>query len=146
LATPIKKTRSHGTIAKRVGLAKKAEIGQGLTVLCSRVGRQRPACNSLDHLVGAADKRQRNREAERLRGPEIDDHLDFRRLLDRHVSWLGAPENAPGVDAPEAIQVRNAASVADQSAGLDERAKLVDRGHRVAEREHRELFAPAVEE
>src|SRR5262249_47029333 len=43
-------------------------------------------------------------------------------------------------------QVRNAASVADQSAGLDERAKLVDRGHRVAEREHRELFAPAVEE
>src|SRR5262249_38538557 len=125
LATPIKKTRSHGTIAKRVGLAKKAEIGQGLTVLCSRVGRQRPACNSLDHLVGAADKRQRNREAERLRGPEIDDHLDFRRLLDRHVGWLVAPENAPGVDAPEAIQVRNAASVADQSAGLDERAKLV---------------------
>src|SRR5262245_36072691 len=38
---------------------------------------------SFDHLVGAADKRQRNREAERLRGPEIDDHLDFRRLLDR---------------------------------------------------------------
>jgi hypothetical protein len=32
LAPPIKKTRSHRTIAKRVGLAQKAEAGQGLTV------------------------------------------------------------------------------------------------------------------
>src|SRR5262249_10068444 len=37
-------------------------------------------------------------------------------------------------------------SVAHQSAGRGKRAKLIDRRHRVAEREHRQLFAPAVEE
>ena len=58
---------------------------------------------------------------------------------------LSPPENAPGVDAPEAIQVCNSASVAHQSACRGKRAKLIDRGHRVADREHRELFAPAVE-
>ena len=36
-----------------------------------------------DHLVGAAEQRQRNGEAERLGGPEIDGHLDFRDLLHR---------------------------------------------------------------
>ena len=37
----------------------------------------------LDHLVGAAEQRQRNGEAEGLGGPEIDGHLDFRDLLHR---------------------------------------------------------------
>src|SRR3954453_22390497 len=39
--------------------------------------------HSFDHLVGAAEQRQRNGEAERLGGPEIDGHLDFRDLLHR---------------------------------------------------------------
>src|SRR5262249_24661644 len=45
-----------------------------------------------------------------------------------------------------AIQVCNSASVAHQSACRGKRAKLIDGGHRVAEREHRQLFHPAVEE
>ena len=41
--------------------------------------------SSLDHLVGAAEQRERNGEAERLRGDQIDDELEFGWLLDRNV-------------------------------------------------------------
>src|SRR6516164_3450015 len=105
-----------------------------------------PSTPSFNHLVGAAKQWQRNREAECPRGLEINDQLDSRFLLDRHVGRLVPLENAPGVDACEAIQVCNAASVAHQSAGRGKRAKLIDRGHSVAERQYRELFAPAIEE
>src|SRR5262249_46868436 len=40
LAAPIKKTRSHGTIAKRVGLAKRPKPAKGLPFSSSRVGRK----------------------------------------------------------------------------------------------------------
>jgi hypothetical protein len=55
LAASIKKTRSHGTIAKRVGLAKRPKPAKGLPFSSSRVGRQRPVRNSFDHLVGAGE-------------------------------------------------------------------------------------------
>src|SRR5262245_27499658 len=48
LAPPIKKTRSHGTIAKRVGLAKRPKPAKSLPFSSSRVGRQRPVRNSFD--------------------------------------------------------------------------------------------------
>jgi len=38
---------------------------------------------SLNQLVGTQQKRLRDREAERLRSPEVDDQAEFRRLLDR---------------------------------------------------------------
>ena len=40
LAPPIKKTRSHGTIAKRVGLAKRPKLANGLPFSSSRIGRK----------------------------------------------------------------------------------------------------------
>src|SRR5262249_42497432 len=40
LAASIKKTRSHGTIAKRVDLAKRRRLGKGLPFSSSRVGRK----------------------------------------------------------------------------------------------------------
>jgi hypothetical protein len=72
-AASIKKTRSHGTIAKRVGLAKRPKSAKGLPFSSSRVGRQRPVRNSLDHLIGEREQPVRNLEAERLRGLEVDD-------------------------------------------------------------------------
>ena len=51
LAALIKKTRSHGTIAKGAGLAKRPKPAKGLPFSSSRVGRQRPVRNSLDHFA-----------------------------------------------------------------------------------------------
>jgi len=48
---------------------------------------------SLDHLVGAADERQRDRQPERSRGLEIDDQLNFCGLLDRKIDGPLALEN-----------------------------------------------------
>ena len=43
-----------------------------------------PAKQSLFyHLIGAAEKRERNDKAERFGRLEVDDKLDFSRLLDR---------------------------------------------------------------
>ena len=42
------------------------------------------ATSHSDHLVGADDKRLRDREAERLGGLEIKNQLEFGRLLDRN--------------------------------------------------------------
>src|SRR5207237_496914 len=49
---------------------------------------------SLDDLVGSPQHRRWNREAESLRGLEIDDELKFARLLDRKVGRPGAFENS----------------------------------------------------
>jgi hypothetical protein len=43
---------------------------------------------SFDHLVGAREQRRRDFDAERLRGLEINDHLELRRPLHRQVSGL----------------------------------------------------------
>jgi hypothetical protein len=46
-----------------------------------------------DHLVGAAEQRKRDGEAERLGRREVDEKLNFRGLLDRQVGRLLALEN-----------------------------------------------------
>ena len=70
----------------------------------------------------------------------------FVACCDRQVGWLLALENAAGVDAGLTVRVRNTAAVAHQAAGRGELAILVDRRHRVANRQRGELFAPADEE
>src|SRR5256885_15940039 len=49
--------------------------------------------HSLDHLVGAQQERLRDRQAERLRGGQADDEIEFRRLLDREVTGLRSAQN-----------------------------------------------------
>src|SRR5438132_11287815 len=52
-----------------------------------------PSTPSLDHLVGAGDERRRDVKAKRLRGLEVNDQLELRRLLHRKLAGLRALEN-----------------------------------------------------
>jgi hypothetical protein len=56
----------------------------------------------LDNLVGAGEERLRHGEAERVGCVQIDDQLEGRRLLDRHLGGLGAFEDLSRVSADEA--------------------------------------------
>ena len=89
--------------------------------------------NLLDDLIGAAEQRERKCQTECPRSFEIDDKLHSCGLLDRKVSWLLAVENSPSANADWSIIFRFTASIAHQTAGRDELAKLGNRGYPVAE-------------
>ena len=61
----------------------------------------------------------------------------FEDCCDWQVSRLLALENPAGIDAGLPERIRITASVADQAPGRGELAKLVDRGHRVTDRQSR---------
>src|ERR1700682_2335155 len=66
-----------------------------------------------DHLVGAAEQREWDCEAERLGGLEVYEQLNFRRLRDRQVGRLHASENFPGISTEQKEIFRFITSVAD---------------------------------
>src|SRR3984893_17142050 len=72
----------------------------------------------LDHLVGGHLHDQRHCQAERLRRLEIDDQLEFHRLLDWQLGWLFPFENPPDVATGEAIGIANARTITDQPAHI----------------------------
>src|SRR6266545_5058554 len=100
----------------------------------------------LEHLVGAAEQRERHGEAQRPGGLEVDEQLDLGRLLHRQVGRLVALENPAAVDTDLTVRVRQTAAIAHQAAGGGKLAVLEDRGHRVADRQCGELLAPAIEQ
>src|ERR671937_3181037 len=72
--------------------------------------------HSFDHLVGAAEQRERESDVKRLGSLEVDDQLDFRDLHDRQVRRLFTLEHAAGINADLAIQIC-AVFVAHHAAG-----------------------------
>src|SRR6266511_4421084 len=62
-------------------------------------------------LPAGGEQRRRHREAERLRGIQIDDELELGRLYDWQISRLFSLENTPCVDAYLTIGLRQAGSV-----------------------------------
>jgi hypothetical protein len=56
-----------------------------------------------NHLVGAADQRERHGNTERLCGLEVNNQFYFADLLDRQVGGLLALENAAGIVTSQVI-------------------------------------------
>ena len=102
--------------------------------------------NLFNHLVGAANQRLWDIQPERLGGLQVDDHLDFRDLLDRQVGGLVALENAAGVDPQPDDRNRqychrNSSSRRPRRTHACRRPPALHSGQLV-----REVFGPASEE
>src|SRR5215470_310602 len=95
--------------------------------------------HSFDHLVGEREELVRNFQSKRLRRPEIDHELEFRRLHDRQIGRLLPFEDEACIHADLTIRIRNDRAVAHRPAGRGELAPLVDRGNGVARRERDQL-------
>src|SRR5712691_13549178 len=65
----------------------------------------------LDHLVRLQQERGRDREAEGLRGLEVDDQLELRRLLDGKIGGLSALEDLVHIGRGTSIQVREIGAI-----------------------------------
>ena len=77
--------------------------------------RKIPTTRSFDNLVGARQELRGDTDAERPRGLEVDDKVEFRRLRDRQIIGLGAVENAGRIGAGLLIRIRDVRSVAEQA-------------------------------
>ena len=76
---------------------------------------------ALNDLVRAGKERRRHVEAECLRGLEVDDKLEFGRLLDWQIGRLGALQDLVDVCGCTTKQVCVAWSIAQESASIDGR-------------------------
>ena len=84
--------------------------------------RRRPV--SFDYLVGTADERQRESNAKRLGGLEIDEHLNLHDLLHRQIGGPDALEDFPRVEADLVISIGHIDSIAHQAASPRELAPI----------------------
>ena len=79
----------------------------------------------LDHLVSGHLQRQRQLEAECLGRLEVDDELEFRRLLYRKVGWCFAFEDAVYIGGSTFELVDAVNTIRDQPAVLSKRKLAV---------------------
>ena len=101
---------------------------------------------SLDHFVGARQQRCGNFDADRLGRLQVDDELESRRQLDRHLGWFLAVEDAADVDGRLAKLVRKVGPVAHQPASLDQLASMVQCRERMTHGQRDDLHAAGDEQ
>src|SRR5262249_54135385 len=71
--------------------------------------------NSFDHLMGGGDELVRHLEPERVRGPQVDDELEFGRLLDRQVRGPFPLEDAMDIGRPPPVCLEPPDSIRPQA-------------------------------
>lgn len=81
---------------------------------------EEPSPPSFNEPVGAQQYFVRERQAERLRGLDIDHQLELDRLLHRKVAGLGALQYLAHVVSTSPVEVGQARPVGQQPAGGDE--------------------------
>src|SRR4051812_42039587 len=111
-----------------------------------RTGRACCTTRSLDHVVGAQQELLGYGEAEHLRGLQVDDHFELRRLHYRQVGGFCAFQDPAAVDAGLAIAVLEHRAIADQPTDLGELAAERHCGQPVRKRQRGEPAAPRAEE
>lgn len=87
----------------------------------------------------------RDREPELLDGLEVDDQLEFGRLLHGQISRPRPAEDLCRVDAELTIDVGQVGAVADQTAVVGKLAKPPDRRDAIAPFQRHQLFTPGHE-
>src|SRR5215831_1676315 len=113
----------------------------------SRLVHRNKTASLFDHLVGAGEQGRRDFEANRLRGLEIQDKLEFRGLLDRKVTGLGALQNlvdastAPGRSLRSAGKARSRSATEDTSTGSRRRPRAVAPDRALSRATAEKLFA-----
>src|SRR5262249_61283372 len=82
---------------------------------------------SFDHLMGGGDELVRHLEPERIRGLEVDDKLEFGRLLDRQVAGPFTLEDAIDIARRLPVAPPHLNPPRHQAAARDEVAERIDR-------------------
>src|SRR5262245_19449934 len=105
-----------------------------------------PPFTSFDHLVGAAEQRDRKGEAERPGRLEIDPKSDLSLLLDRQVARFGPLEDFPRIYADLPIRFGKTGVVAHQTARRDDFTPSVDCRNAMACHQRHDPIPSGVEE
>src|SRR5262252_10198949 len=85
---------SIATRWRSCGLPQSASCSENFVIPPDVFGQTLREQTSFDHLMGGGDELLRHIEAERIRGLEVDDKLEFGRLLDRQVAGPFSLEDA----------------------------------------------------
>src|SRR3954453_21697443 len=108
-------------LAPTLAATNKTDAATMMRVVMS-MALDKPICQSrgdrlsFNDAVGAAEHRERKRDAERACGLEIDFHLDLRDLLHRQVGRQFALEDAAGVHADPATRVEIIGAITHETA------------------------------
>src|SRR5215510_13089565 len=97
-----------------------------------------PSTPSFNHLVGANHQCHRHLEPDCPCGLEVDDQLEFRRLLYRKTGGTSAAKNFVDVDGGATIKVGIARAIRDQPSGIDVLLRDVDCGQPMTGRQLRD--------